>query len=95
MPDYSDTTNSLFENVRLYNVRVMLDLLSESDLREKEYLRRRYTERAPHFDATLAFLKHSDIVDEHEKVLQPTRNGRVSELRGRALPQALLQRLIG
>lgn len=94
MPDYSDTTKGLFENVRLHNVRVMLDLLSEGDLREKEYLRRRYTERARHFDATLAFLKHSDIVDEHGKVLQPTRNGRVAELRGRALPQVLLQRLI-
>jgi hypothetical protein len=72
----------------------MLELLRDVAFREAEYLRRRYAERATHFDATLAFLRNSDIVRKQGKDLQLIANEIFSELSRANLQHVLLQRLI-
>jgi hypothetical protein len=55
MAEYSENETA-FVNVRLAHILVMLELLRESSINEKAYLRRRYAEHAVNFDETLRFL---------------------------------------
>jgi len=68
MTDYSES-ESAFTNVRLHQIRVLLGLLGDSSISDKEYFRRRYSENAMHFDDTLEFLTRLSCIEDRSDTL--------------------------
>ena len=58
-----------FDGLRRDQILVLLDLLQNSEVVEREYIKRRYLERAPRFETTLHFLTSIGTVDEKERHL--------------------------
>ena len=56
MRDSLESKASPFDGLHRQHISVLLDLLQESELAEKEYIKRRYCEFAAEFDITLRFL---------------------------------------
>ncbi len=57
MSDYSDRQENPFNSVRQRNVATFVSIAAKSKIATLDYLKRRYLEQAPDFEATLGFLK--------------------------------------
>lgn len=85
--------SGLFDNLRVRNVEVMLQLLSTTKRRRREYLHRRYNERANSFDATLSFLQSCGLVEERDRILDMNKESLSTDLKGMELSRLLIERL--
>lgn len=56
MKDFSGDRASAFEGLHEPHISVLFSLLQESGVRSRDYIKRRYLERASRFDSTLHFL---------------------------------------
>lgn len=95
MTGSSDEASNAFDDLSLQHVRTFLELLAGTELRDKEYVKRRYLERAPHFDATLRFLTQLNVVEDDGRTLSSTSQcGLGRGLRGDELQSVLIKRLV-
>lgn len=95
MPGFSDPDSSSFDNLSLQHIRALLELLASTGLRRKEHIRRRYLERASHFDVTVRFLEQLKIVrDKGVALSTKSRRALRHDLRGDELNHVLIKRLL-
>ena len=73
MTDFLETRGGELGHVRLRHVGALIELLRHATITERDHVRRRYTEQALHFDATVEFASQLGFVrdDGHSLSLSP------------------------
>lgn len=92
MKDFSEGQASPFNGLRRQQILTLLDVLQDSELKHREYIERRYLERAPRFEITLQFLTEIGAVQDDNSVLTSTPT--IQVLSGHVTRQNLAQVLI-
>lgn len=64
MTDSLENESNDLGQVRLKHIETLVDLLRTSMIKQKDHVRRRYCERASHFDATLQFVSQLGCVQD-------------------------------
>ena len=95
MNAFSGSDGPRYEELRLPHVRVLLEVVADLALRDKQHVRRRYAENASHFDSTLTFAAELGLLSEVGDMLVPAPEVVSGQLDEATLAQLMLSRLVG
>lgn len=70
MKDYSANSKNAFESLQLRNIMHLLSVISEAKLTTKPLVKKRYSEQATDFDATLSFLFEIGGLIEEDDIIR-------------------------
>jgi hypothetical protein len=80
-------------HVRLRHVQTLIELLATSTMTQKDHIRRRYGERASHFEATLQFVLRLGCIQDNGQRLSLDNSLEEASRYGAGLRQELVRRI--
>jgi hypothetical protein len=97
MNDFSDHRASAFEGLHEPQISTLLGILLESGIKNSDYIKRRYLERASRFDSTLHFLTEIGAVQNvnGELIINPSFQSLRDPITTENLTAIIIYRLVG